>query len=109
MPVVATHIFDVSMWDGMYAQASEWRKAAMERYATGTRKFAQMFEVHFLSEGEPPRRAAYYSYHAASSRRIRIADGPSLWEEGQVVFVPPPFQSVAGTAPQVDISSLRGS
>jgi hypothetical protein len=81
----------------------------MDSFAAGTHKFAQPYEYHSWAEEEPPRRADGYAYHAASSRRVRISDGPSLWDEGMVVFAPLPSQTVAGTPLQVvDISSLRG-
>jgi hypothetical protein len=81
----------------------------MDAFAAGTRKLAQAYEYRSWAEEEPPKWADGYAYHAASSRRIRISDGPSLWEEGQVVFAPPPSQTVAATPLQVvDISQLRG-
>jgi hypothetical protein len=86
-----------------YQRASEFRKGMMDSFSAGPRSFAQAYEYHSWAEGEPPKRADGYAYHAASPRRIWISDGPSLWEEGQVVFAPPPSQTVAGTSPQVDI------
>jgi hypothetical protein len=80
----------------------------MDAFAEGTRKFAQAYEYRSWAEGEPPKRADGYAYHAASSRRILISDGPSLWEEGQVVFAPPPSPTVAGTSPIFEFRSLGG-
>jgi hypothetical protein len=67
-----------------------------------------MYEFRSAAEEEPPKRADGSAYHAASSRRVRVSDGPSLWEEGQVVFTPPSSQPVAGTYPLFDFSSLGG-
>jgi hypothetical protein len=103
------HIFAGDTFEAEYAAASEYRRAAMDKFALGTRKFAQAYEFRSAAEEDPPNPADGYAYHAPASRRVRISDGPSLWEEGQVVFVSPSSQSVAGTSPQVvDISSLRG-
>jgi hypothetical protein len=95
-----THIFEDGAFDEQYVQASDYKKRLMERFATGTQKFGQVYEWHSHADMDPPKRADDYTYHAAASRRIRISDGPSLWEEGQVVFAPPPSQTVAGTSPQ---------
>jgi hypothetical protein len=101
-----THVFEDGMFDQAYACASEYRERLMERFAAGTRKFKQVCEWHSHADSEPPRRADGYAYHAASSRRIRISDGPSLWDQGQVVFAPPPSQKVARTSPQSGPSGL---
>jgi hypothetical protein len=101
-----THMFDDGMFDQMYACASEFRKRLMERFATGTQKFVQAYEWHSYADSEPSKRADGYAYHAAASRRIRISDGPSLWDEGQVVCAPPPSQKVAGTSRQSAPSGL---
>jgi hypothetical protein len=66
------------------------------------------YEFRSAAEEDPPKRADGYAYHAAASRRVRISDGPSLWEEGQVVFVPPQSQPGARTSPLFDFSSLGG-
>jgi hypothetical protein len=84
-----THIFAGDTFEAGYAVASEYRKAVMDRFALGTRKFAQAYEFRSATQEDPPKRADGYAYHAAASRRVRISDGPSLWDEGQVVFVPP--------------------
>jgi hypothetical protein len=73
----------------------------MERFAAGTQKFGRAYEFIAAAEGDPPRRADGCAYHAASSRGIRVSDGPSLWEEGQVVFAPTASQKVQGTSLQV--------
>jgi hypothetical protein len=86
--------------------ASEYRRAVMDKFALGTRKFAQAYEFRSAEEEDPPKRADCCAYHAAASRRIRISDGPLLWDEGQMVFVPPSSQPVAGTSPVFDFSSL---
>jgi hypothetical protein len=105
-----THIFEDGMFDQACANASEFRKRLMERFATGTQKFAQVYEWHSQADSDPPRRADGYAYHAAASRRILLSDGPSLWDEGRVVFAPPPSQKVAGTPPSVRaILALRPS
>jgi hypothetical protein len=103
-----THIFAGDTYQAEYEAASEFRKAVMERFALGTRKFAQPYEFRSAAEEDPPKRADGYAYHAAASRRIRIADGPALWDDRQVAFVPPPSQPVAGTSPIFDFSSLGG-
>jgi hypothetical protein len=100
-----THIFEGSKFGVEYANASEFRKRVMERFVIRTQKFGQAYEWHSHADLDPPKRADYYSYHGAASRRIRISDGPSLWEEGQVVFVPPPSQEVAGRFPQFTFQS----
>jgi hypothetical protein len=100
------HIFAGDTFESEYAAASEHRRALMDKFAAGTWKFAQVYEFLSASEEDPPKRADGYAYHAAASRRIRISDGPSLWEEGQVVFAPPSSQPVAGTSPQFDFSTL---
>jgi hypothetical protein len=102
------HIFAGDTYAEEYSRASERRKELMNSFAAGTQKFAQMYEFRSASEEDPQKRADGYACHAASSRRVRISDGPSLWDEGQVVFAPPSSQSLAGTSRQVDISSLRG-
>jgi hypothetical protein len=80
----------------------------MDKFALETRKFAQAYEFRSAAEEDPPKRADGYAYHAAASRRILISDGPSLWDEGHVVFVPPSSQPVAGTSLVFDFSSLGG-
>jgi hypothetical protein len=100
------NIFAGDTFQAEYAVASEYRRAVMDKFALGTRKFAQAYEFRSAAEEDPPKRADGYAYHAAASHRIRIADGPSLWDEGQVVFVPPSSRSVAGTSPIFDFSSL---
>jgi hypothetical protein len=107
-PAEFTHIFSGDTYAEEYQRASVYRKELMNSFADGTRKFAQVYEYHSWAEGEPPKRADGYAYHAASSRRIRISDGRSLWEEGPVVFAPPPSQTVAGTSPIFDFRSLGG-
>jgi hypothetical protein len=102
------HIFAGDTFEAEHAAASEYRRAAMNKFALGTRKFAQAYEFRSAAEEEPPKRADGHAYHAASSRRVRISDGPSLWEEGQAVFVPPASQSVSGTSPVFDFSSSGG-
>jgi hypothetical protein len=102
------HIFAGDTFEAEYAVASEYRRGAMNKFALGTRKFAQAYEFRSGAEEDPPKRADGYAYHAAASRRVRISDGPSLWEEGQVVFAPPESQSVPGTSPVFDFSSLGG-
>jgi hypothetical protein len=83
-------------------RASEYRQKQMARFAIDTQSFEQQYEWHSAAESDPPKREEYYSYHAAASRRIRISDGPSLLDQGQVVFAPPASQSVApGTSPKV--------
>jgi hypothetical protein len=95
------HIFAGDSYAEQYQEASEFRKGMMDSFAAGTRKFAQPYEYHSWAEGEPPKRADGYAYHAASSRRIRISDRPSLWDEGQVDFAPPPSQTVAAPPPSL--------
>jgi hypothetical protein len=78
----------------------------MDRFMTGIRKFGQAFEWHPHAESDPPKRADYYSYHAAASRRFRVSDGPMLWSQGQVIFAPPVSQPLApGTSPQINSST----
>jgi hypothetical protein len=101
-------IFTGDTFEAEHAAASEYRRAVMDNLALGTRKFAQAYEFPSATEEDPPKRADGYAYHVAASRRIRISDGPSLWEERQVVFAPPSSQSVAGTSPRFDFSSLGG-
>jgi hypothetical protein len=100
-PDESTHIFEGSTFDKEYANASEHRKRLMERFAVGTQKFAQVYEFHTHSDLAPSGRVDRYAYHAASSRRVRIADCASLWEEGRVVSVPPRSQNLAGTSPSL--------
>jgi hypothetical protein len=75
------HIFAGDTFEAEYAAASEYRRAAMDKFALGTRKFAQAYEFRSAAEEDAPKRADGYAYHAAASRRVRISDGPSLWEE----------------------------
>jgi hypothetical protein len=69
-----THIFEVETFGQQAANASEYRLAQMARFAVGTQEFAQMYEWHSYADSDPPKRADYYAYHAAASRRIRISD-----------------------------------
>jgi hypothetical protein len=101
------HIFAGDTFEAEYAAASEYRRAAMDKFALGSRKFAQAYEFRSAAEEDPPKRADGYAYHAAASRRVRISDGPSLWEEGQVVFALAQSQPGVGTSPVFDFSSLR--
>jgi hypothetical protein len=82
------HIFAGDTFEAEYAVASEFRRAAMKKFALGTRKFAQAYEFRSAAEADPPERADGYAYHAAASRRVRISDGPSLWDEGQEFSLP---------------------
>jgi hypothetical protein len=103
-----THIFAGDTYQAEYEAASEFRKAVMDRFALGTRKFAQAYVFRSAAEEDPPKRADGYACYAAASSRIRTSDGPSLWDESQLVFVPPSSQSVAGTSPVFDLRSLGG-
>jgi hypothetical protein len=83
-----------------YQTASPYRKEQMERFSVGIRKFHQAFTWELDSEGAPVW-AMGYSQRAAASRRFRVSDGPDLWSQGQVKFVPPVPQSAApGTSPK---------
>jgi hypothetical protein len=66
------------------------RKVQIERFSAGVEKFGQAFEwyAHSATEAGPSVRANMYSHHAAASRRFRVSDGPDLWNQGRVVFVP---------------------
>jgi hypothetical protein len=84
-----------------YQAATPYRKLQIERFSAGVEKFSQAFEWFARSAGEAPVRADTYSCHGAASRRFGVSDGPDLWDQGQVVFVPPASQSVTpGTSPQ---------
>jgi hypothetical protein len=102
------HIFSGDTYVEEYQRASVYRKELMNKFAIGTQKFAQAYEYHSWTEGERPKRTDGYAYHAASSRRVRISDGPALWDEGQVVFAPPPAQPLEGTSPIFDFRTLGG-
>jgi hypothetical protein len=100
-PEEFAHIFEDETYSREPPRASEFRKRQMDRFMTGIRKFGQGFEWHPRAESDPPKKADYYSYHAAASTRIRVSDGPELWSQGQVVFAPPVSQSeTPGTSPQ---------
>jgi hypothetical protein len=79
----------------VYQSAPPYRRAQIERFSAGVAKFRQGFEWHAHADSDQPVRADTYSYHAAASRRFRISDGPDLWSQGRVVFVPPVSQPVA--------------
>jgi hypothetical protein len=82
----------------VYQNGSPRIRSLMEKFVAGADKFGQPFEWHGAEQA--PTRANHYSYHAAASRRFRVSDGPDMWSQGPVVFVPLSSQPVAGTPPQ---------
>jgi hypothetical protein len=77
-----THVFEEGTIAQTYRGATEFQKMQMDRFVMGISKFGQAFEWHPHADSEPPKRADYYAYRAAASRRFRVSDGPELWSQG---------------------------
>jgi hypothetical protein len=87
-----------------YRNATQFQKEQMDRFSAGIRIFGQPFTCN--QAGEHSGRATGYAQQVAASRRSRVSDGPELWSQGQVVFVPRASEEVPGMSPQISGNTL---
>jgi hypothetical protein len=70
----------------VYQNGSPQVRSQMEKFVAAANTFAQPFEWHGAEDA--PVRANHCSYHAEASRPFRVSEGPELWSQGPIVFVP---------------------